>query len=36
MEMENYDICINTSAVSYERTVQIVEDYVKKILEEKA
>ncbi len=32
MEMENYDICINTGAVDYEKTVEIVEFYVKNIL----
>ena len=32
MEMENYDICINTGAVDYEKTVEIIEFYVHSML----
>jgi len=32
MEMENYDICINTSAMEYEQAVELVEFYVKSML----
>ena len=35
MEMENYDICINTGAMEYEKAVEIVEFHVKQILEGK-
>ena len=35
MEMENYDICINTGAMEYEKAVEIVEFHVKQILEVK-
>lgn len=34
MEMENYDICINTSAMEYEKAVELVEFYVKSMLTE--
>lgn len=34
MEMENYDICINTSAMEYEKAVELVEFYVKSMLNE--
>jgi len=34
MEMENYDICINTSAMEYEKAIRIIEFYVNEILSE--
>lgn len=32
MEMENYDICINTSAMEYEQAVELVEFYVRSMI----
>lgn len=33
MEMENYDICINTARVGYDGAVSIIEDHVKRLME---